>query len=454
MGLIKALTGSVGSMFGDQWKEYFYCEAISSDTLVVKGVKRTSSRSSNTKGTDNVISNGSGIVVADGQCMLIVDQGKVVDLCSEPGLYTFDKSSEPSIFSSGLGKGIIDSFKTIGRRFAYGADAATDQRVYYFNTKEITDNKFGTQNPVPFRAVDSKIGLDLDVSIRCAGIYSYRVTDPLKFYANVCGNISSDFKRSEIDSQLKAEFVSALQPSFGRLSQLELRPNQIPLHTTELENALNDSLSQKWGGMRGIEVSSVAIISLTLPDEDADMIKKIQKAAILRDPLMAAASMTEAHNTAIQNAASNSAGAMNGFVGMGMAGSMSGMGGAGNIQSLYQMGMNRSQMGAGQNQASMNQNQGRFGGQFAGQPQSGFSQPQFTQPQPAQPQPMQSQPAQSGWKCSCGTVNSGKFCTECGSRRPPQEFRCDKCGWKPSDPANVPKFCPNCGDRFDEYDIV
>ena len=437
MGLIKALVGSASSMLGDQWKEYFYCEAIPSDTIVVKGEKRISGRSSNTKGTDNVISNGSGIAVADGQCMIIVDQGKVVDLCSDPGLYTFDKSSEPSIFSSGLGKGILDSFKTIGKRFTYGGDAASDQRVYYFNTKELTDNKFGTQNPIPFRAVDSKIGLDLDVSIRCAGVYSYRVTDPLKFYANVCGNVSSSFKRGEIDAQLKAEFISALQPAFGRLSQLELRPNQIPLHTADLEKALNESLSQKWGDMRGVEVSSVAIISLTLPDEDADMIKKVQKAAILRDPLMAAASMTEAHNTAIQNAASNAAGAMNGFVGMGMAGNMSGMGGLGGIQSLYQMGAAQGQQAAS--------------GQQYGQQASQAQPQQFQQSAPVQPS---ASATSAGWKCSCGAVNTGKFCPECGSRRPPQEFRCDKCGWKPSDPSKLRKFCPECGDKFDDNDIV
>ena len=480
MGLIKALTGSISSMLGDQWKEYFYCDAIPSDTIAVKGIKRTSGRSSNNKGSDNVISNGSGIAVADGQCMLIVDQGKVVDICAEPGLYTFDKSSEPSIFYGGLGKGIVNSFKTIGKRFTYGGDAGSDQRVYYFNTKEITDNKFGTQNPIPFRAVDHKIGLDLDVSIRCAGVYSYKVTDPMKFYANVCGNFKEDYKRSEIDAQLKAEFISALQPSFGKMSELELRPNQIPAHTAELENALNDSLSQKWGEKRGISVATVAIVSLTLPEEDAEIIKKLQKTAVLRDPLMAAASMTEAHNTAMQGAATNSAGAMTGFLGMGMAMNAGGMNG-GSIQNLYQMGMggngpngpaggagmygNGSSAGMGGQQDGQFGNQNGQGGQFNGQGGQYGQQDSYqqntryaqggasSQTQMSGAQASQAQ-ANNTWTCSCGAVNTGKFCPECGSKRPPREFRCDKCGWKPSNPNKIPKFCPECGDKFDENDIV
>ncbi len=475
MGLIKALSGSAASMLGDQWKEYFYCDSIPNDTIVVKGMKRVSGRSSNRKGSDNVISNGSGIAVADGQCMLIVDQGKVVDICAEPGLYTFDKGSEPSIFYGGLGKGIKESFKTLGRRFTYGGDAGSDQRVYYFNIKELTDNKFGTQNPVPFRAVDSKIGLDLDVSIRCAGVYSYKVSDPMKFYANVCGNVAESYKRSEIDSQLKAEFISALQPAFGRLSALELRPNQIPVHTAELEEALNVSLSQKWADRRGLEVAVVSIVSLTLPEEDAEMIKRVQKTAILRDPLMAAASMTEAHNTAMQNAASNSAGAMTGFLGMGMAANAGGMG-PGSIQNLYQMGYgqgayNQGGFGSqGNNQGTYNQGFGEARGGQNGYSTMDSRGPQHTQnpgvsqgdhsasstgQREADTSHSSSGNASATWKCpACGTENKGKFCSECGAKRPPREFRCDKCGWRPSDPNRIPKFCPECGDRFDDNDAL
>ena len=288
MGLIKAGLGAVGSVLADQWKEFFYCEAMDKEVMVTKGQKRISGRSSNTKGSDNIISNGSGIAVADGQCMIIVDQGRVAEVCAEPGEFTYDASTEPSIFAGSLGQSILDTFKAIGKRFAYGGDTGKDQRVYYFHTKELIDNKFGTPNPIPFRVVDSKIGLDIDVSVRCSGVYSYKIANPILFYTNVCGNVEQEYTRDEIDSQLKTEFISALQPAFGRLSDLELRPNQIISHNTELEEAMNVALSAKWGELRGLQVVSIALGSVTLPEEDAEMIKQAQRTAIMRDPTMAA----------------------------------------------------------------------------------------------------------------------------------------------------------------------
>ena len=284
MGLIKAGIGALGGTLADQWKEFFYCESMPKEVLVTKGQKQISGRSSNTKGNDNIISNGSGIAVADGQCMIIVEQGKIVEVCAEPGEFTYDTSTEPSIFAGNLGESIKQTFMTLGKRFTYGGDTGKDQRVYYFNTKELIDNKFGTPNPIPFRVVDSKIGLDLDVSVRCSGVYSYKIADPLLFYANVCGNVEQEYCREELDSQLKTEFVSALQPAFGRLSDLELRPNQIVTHNTELENAMNTALSEKWGKLRGLKVVSIALGSVTLPEEDAEMIKQAQRTAIMRDP--------------------------------------------------------------------------------------------------------------------------------------------------------------------------
>jgi len=334
MGLIKAGLGALGSTLADQWKEFFYCESIDKDVLVTKGVKRISGLSSNTKASDNIISNGSGIAVADGQCMIIVEQGKVVDVCAEPGEYTYDSSTEPSIFAGSLGQSIIDTFKTIGKRFTYGGDTGKDQRVYYFNTKELMDNKFGTPNPIPFRVVDSKIGLDIDVSIRCSGVYSYKISNPILFYTNVCGNVEAEYTRSEIDTQLKTEFISALQPAFGKLSELELRPNQIVTHNTDLENAMNEALTAKWAELRGLTVVSVALGSVTLPEEDADMIKEAQRVAIMRDPTMAAATLVGAQADAMKTAAGNQAGAMTGFMGMGMAMNAGGM----NAQNLYAMG--------------------------------------------------------------------------------------------------------------------
>ena len=401
MGLLKAGIGSVGGVLADQWKEYFYCDSMDANVLAVKGQKRTSKRSSNTKGNENIISTGSVVAVNEGQCMMIVEQGKIVEVCAEPGEFIYDASTEPTIFAGNLGKSILETFKVMGKRFTFGGEAPKDQRVYYFNTKELIDNKFGTPNPVPFRVVDHKIGLDVDVSLRCSGVYSYRIADPLLFYGKVCGNISDVYTRSQLDTQLKTEFISALQPAFAQMSELELRPNQIVAHTTQLEEAMNNVLSKKWGELRGLEVVSIALGSLTLPEEDAEMIKQAQRTAMLKDPTMAAATLAGAQADAMKAAASNTAGAMTGFMGMGFAQQNGGI----NAQQLFAMGQQKS---APQQQAN-------------------------------------------AWTCTCGNVNTGKFCPECGSKKP--HYRCNKCGWEPADPTKPPKFCPECGDRFNDDDL-
>ena len=464
MGLIKAGIGALGGTLADQWKEFFYCEAMDKDVLVTKGQKRITGRSSNTKGSDNIISNGSGIAVADGQCMIIVEQGKIVEVCAEPGQFTYDTSTEPSIFSGKLGESLKETFKTIGKRFTYGGDTGKDQRVYYFNTKELIDNKFGTPNPVPFRVVDSKIGLDIDVSVRCSGVYSYKIADPLLFYTNVCGNVSGEYRRSELDGQLKTEFISAMQPAFGKLSDLELRPNQIVSHTTELENAMNDALSAKWGQLRGLQVVSIALGSVTLPEEDAELIKQAQRTAIMRDPTMAAATLVGAQADAMKTAAGNSAGAMTGFMGMGMA---MNAGGGMNAQNLFAMGQQQQQAAPA---PAANGWKCACGATVAGKfcPECGAKKPE---PQAANgwkcacgatatgkfcPECGAKKPADEGWTCSCGAVNKGKFCAECGSRKPAgvPQYKCDKCGWEPEKGTNPPRFCPECGDPFDAGDII
>ncbi len=436
MGLIKAITGAVGGTLADQWKEFFYCDALDKNVLVTKGQKRVSGRSSNTKGNDNIISNGSGIAVADGQCMIIVEQGKVVDLCAEPGEYTYDKSSEPSIFTGSLGKSVLDTFKTIGKRFTFGGDTAKDQRVYYFNTKEIIDNKFGTPNPILFRFVDSKIGLDVDMSVRCSGVYSYVISDPLLFYTNVCGNVESEYTRDEIEGQLKTEFVSALSPALGKLSELELRPNQIPSHTTELESALNDALSEKWGTLRGLKVKSVALNPISLSKEDEDLIKTAQKGAMFANTRMAAAQMASAQADAMRAAASNENGAVNGFMGMGMVGGM-----GNNVGNLFTQA--QAEENAAAAKAKISAPVGDTWKCACGNVASGKFCTECGAKRP-----------EDGWKCSCGNVNKGKFCPNCGAKKPEGAplYRCDKCGWEPEDPAHPPKFCPECGDIFDDND--
>ena len=437
MGLIKAGIGALGGTLADQWKEFFYCEAMPKEVLVTKGQKRVSGRSSNTKASDNIISSGSGIAVADGQCMIIVEQGKVVEVCAEPGEFTYDASTEPSIFSGSLGNSIKETFKTIGKRFTYGGDTGKDQRVYYFNTKELIDNKFGTPNPIPFRVVDTKIGLDVDVSVRCSGVYSYKIADPLLFYTNVCGNVEREYTRDELDGQLKTEFISALQPAFGRLSDLEMRPNQIVSHNTELEEAMNTALSAKWGELRGLKVVSIALGSVTLPDEDAEMIKQAQRTAIMRDPTMAAATLVGAQADAMKAAAANENGAMTGFMGMGMA---MNAGGGMNAQNLFAMGQQNQQAQQAAPAPAASGWKCACGATATGNfcPECGAKKPADA----------------DGWTCSCGAVNKGKFCQNCGAKKPDGAplYRCDKCGWEPEDPKNPPKFCPECGDPFDEND--
>ena len=459
MGLIKALTGATGGTLGDQWREFFYCDALSSDTLVAKGQKRVSRRSSNKKGEENIISNGSVIAVNEGQCMIIVEQGKVVELCAEAGEFTYDSSTEPSIFYGGLGKGVADSFKTIGKRFTFGGDTAKDQRVYYFNTKEIMGNKYGTPSPVPFRVVDANIGLDLDISIRCHGEYSYKITNPILFYTNVCGNVNRTFDREDIDGQLRTEFMTALQPAFAKISAMGIRYSALPGHTMEVTEALNDVLSEKWTKMRGISVFSIGINSVKASDEDEAMIKELQRNATYRNPTMAAATLVGAQAQAMQDAAKNQGGAMMGFAGLNMA-----MGaGAGNAQNLYAMGAAQTANTVKKDAwkcACGAENTGKFcmecgakkpeekkGWKCAcGAVNTGKFCMECGAKKPEE---------KIGWTCSCGQVNKGKFCMECGAKKPADAplYRCDKCGWEPEDPHHPPKFCMECGDPFTEDDI-
>ena len=438
MGLIKAGIGAVGSALADQWKEFFYCDALDMDTLVVKGSKRVGSRSSNTKGSDNVISNGSGIAVADGQCMIIVEQGKVVEVCAEPGEYTYDTSTEPSIFAGSFGESLVSTFKAIGKRFTYGGDTGKDQRVYYFNTKEIMDNKFGTPSPIIFEVTNKRIGMSRTVNVRCNGVYSYVISNPLLFYTKVCGNVERAFTRDRIDSQMKTEFISALQPAFGALAELELRPAQLPAKVGELKKAMNDALKLEWVESRGISVEKIALNPITLNDEDMKKIQDMEDSATMGgNPYMMAGRMTNATANAMETAAANEAGAMNGFIGMGMAGGAMG-GGFNAAQQFYTM---------GQQQQAQRPSAAADGWRCAcGNVSTGKFCPECGSPKPAD----------EGWKCTCGAVNKGKFCPECGTRKPTgiPQYKCDKCGWQPADPTKAPRFCPECGDPFDNGDLI
>jgi membrane protease subunit (stomatin/prohibitin family) len=445
MGLIRALAGAVSNTLKDQWLEYFYCESIPSDVLMVKG-KHMNKKGGN-KGNDNVITNGSTIVVADGQCMIIVEQGRIMEICAEPGAYTYDIGSQPSVFSGKFGAGLVASFKQFWDDFKHGGEKAVDQRVYYFNTKDIMGNRFGTQNPVPFRVVDNNIGLDIDVTVRCNGEYMFTIEDPILFYSKIAGNVADEFRLSDspLQQQMKSEFLDALQPAFAKISELGVRPSALPGKTVELKDAMNVALKDDWIANRGIKLSKITINSVTIPKEDEQMIKQAQLAAINRNPNMAAATMVTAQAQAMQDAAKNTNGAMNAFMGMGMAQNAGGV----NAAQLFAMGQQQAPAPAPVPAPAAPAPAAPAADSWTcscGQVNTSKFCMSCGSPKPA--------PA-AGWTCSCGTVNQGKFCMNCGSKKPADAplYRCDKCGWTPEDPKNPPKFCPECGDVFDDSDI-
>ena len=441
MGLIKAIVGAAGGVLADQWRDYFYCESMDADVLVAKGEKRAGNRSSNKKGDENIISNGSIINVNDGQCMVIVESGKVTEVCAEPGEFVYDSSTEPSIFYGSLGENIKKSFSEIGKRFTFGGGTAKDQRVYFFNTKEIMGNKYGTPSPVPFRIMDTAIGFPLDIKIGCHGEYSYRITNPVLFYTNVCANVENEFLRQEIDGQLKSELLTALQPALFKISQNNIYYAAIPAYTMQLADELNELLSNKWRDRRGVEIVEFGVSSVNATPEDEERISEYQRGSALgRDPSMAAGHIAGATASAMTKAAENPGGAAMGFMGVGMAGNM----GTANLQGLYGMGGpnpahnpapmddSASMKNAWKCECGKEGNGGRFCSECG-----------------------KERPMDKSWTCSCGAKNQGKFCSECGEKKPADAplYKCDVCGFEPEDPYNPPKFCPECGDRFDEKDI-
>ena len=443
MGLLQAGVGALGGVLADQWREYFYCDSLDADVLVAKGQKKTSDkgRSSNTKGESNVITNGSIIAVNEGQCAIIVEDGAIVDICAKPGEFVYETDKEPSILYGDLQESVKATFENMAKRFTFGGDTGKDQRIYYFNTKEIIGNKYGTASPVPFRVVDQNAGFDLDISVRCNGEYSYKIVDPILFYKNVCGNVEDTYKRSEIDSQLKSELLGALQPAFARISEMGIRYSAVPGHTVEVADALNEVLSPKWANLRGITIVSFGVNSITASEEDEALIKNMQTASALNRAGTTNSYMAVQTGSAMNTAAANTAGAMTGFMGMGMA---SGMGaGAANAfggqpaqpqANAYPVAADG---GFGAGAAAMNNMQQQAAAQGQGQNQTQAMQDQIAQQQAA------AAAAAAGWLCSCGAVSTGKFCPNCGSAKPEapaqQSWTCT-CGTE-----NEGNFCKNCG---------
>ena len=440
MGLIRAGLNAAGGVLADQWKEFFTCDAMSEGVLALKGRKSGGRRSINNKGSDNIITSGSVILVADGQCMMIVDQGKIVEFAAEPGEYTYDASSSPSVFNGNFGDSLGKSINEFGKRFTVGAEPSKDQRIYYFNTKEITGNKYGTPSPIPFRVVDNNVGLDMDVRLRCFGVFSYRICDPVLFYKHVCGNISEPYTRSRLDEQLRSELLGALGMAFGRISEMGIRYSALQMHTMELADTLNDILSKKWRDKRGLEIVDIGISSMTPLDEDVARVQQYQSATAFRTPQMAAQQLARSQDQSMRDAANNAGGAALGFMGMNMAQQAGGNAAA----QFYQMA--QQQQAAAPAPAAPAAPAGGWKCPSCGATATGkFCTECGTK-----------KPADEGWQCACGAVNKGKFCPECGAKKPAgvPQYRCDKCGWEPPKGTKPPKFCPECGDPFDDGDIV
>ena len=440
MGLIRAGLNAAGGVLADQWKEFFTCDAMSEGVLALKGKKSGGRRSVNSKGSDNIITTGSVILVADGQCMMIVDQGKIVEFAAEPGEYTYDASTSPSVFSGSFGDSLGKSINEFGKRFTFGGEPAKDQRIYYFNTKEITGNKYGTPSPIPFRVVDNNVGLDMDVRLRCFGVFSYRICDPVLFYKHVCGNISEPYTRSRLDEQLRSELLGALGMAFGRISEMGIRYSALQMHTMELADTLNDILSKKWRDKRGLEIVDIGISSVTPLDEDVAQVQQYQSATAFRTPQMAAQQLARSQDQSMRDAANNAGGAALGFMGMNMAQQTGGNAAA----QFYQMA--QQQQAAAPAPAAPAAPAGGWKCPSCGATATGKFCPECGA----------KKPADEGWTCACGSVNKGKFCPECGAKKPAgvPQYRCDKCGWEPPKGTKPPKFCPECGDPFDDGDIV
>ena len=445
MGLIKAIIGSAIGTIADEWLEYIYCDSMPGDVLMKKGQARVGAYSGNTGGDSNIISDGSKIAINEGQCMLIVENGRIVDFSSEPGGYIYNTGTEPSMFDNSE-YGLRDSFQKMGKRFMSGGQAMNDQRVYFINKKEIMDNRIGA-GKIPFR--DGEFNLTL--MLKAFGTYSFRIVDPIVFYTNVCANVSDEFLKESIEKQLRAELQSALLPVLGSLAAQRIRYDEIPLKTDEIVKGLNAQLGDAWRAKRGLAIDTLVINNVVPDDSSIQKIRELQESSIYANQTsMLGARIGAAQANAMQDAANNSNGAMTGFMGMNMA-----MGGGGiNANALLQ-------------------------------PQQGYSNQQQMQDAPTQ-QPVQ-QTVVIGqsmepnyWTCSCGAKNALLYCQECGKKKPdmpkpwkcecgqentkkfcgacgrpkPKRYICDKCGYELDPAAKPPKFCPQCGDPIDEADEV
>lgn len=390
MGLISAAVSSVSGVLSDSWKEVIEPDDMSDSTLLVKGV--AVKKGSNKKGNDNYVSNGSVIHVYPNTLMLLMDGGKIVDYSAQEGYYEVNNSSAPSIFNGEL----KDSVKETWKRFQFGGVPSQKQYVYYINTAEIKGIKFGTRNPVNY--FDNFYNAEL--FLRAHGSYSIKITDPIKFFTEFAPKGTDRIEIKDLSEQLFNEFMDALQSAINQMSVDGVRISAITSKSRELSKYMADVLDADWNDLRGIEVCSVGLASISYDDESKALINMRNKGAMMSDPTIREGFVQSSVAQGMQAAGSNTSGAANAFMGMGM-----GMNAAGGFMSA-----------ASQTNAA-----------------------QMAQQQAAQQAAQQNQAA-NGWKCSCGTVNTGNFCSGCGSKKPENTSWTCSCGT-----TNTGRFCSNCG---------
>lgn len=363
MGIFKAAAGSLGGVMADQWLEMYYCDSMPQEVLAQRGQKRVSENSANTKGSENVISDGSLIVVNEGQCALVVELGKIIGVYDTAGENTFHSKRTGSIFS---GAGIKGIGKQTAERIGFGGEVAIHQFVMYLDTKEHFGNRFSLA--VPLSVTDKNTGFEYFATVNMAGVFSYRITHPEVFYKNICGNSTGTVYHTLVQPQLEAEFKTAATVALDKICGNGVEPTDLAASTGEICDAIQEAMTEKWVSLRGFTVTSVAMDTIGIQEEDLRAFQTIQRAKMLTDPAMAAATLTAAQADAMRAAASNPNGA--GFIGMA---------------------------------AVIN---------------TGTPQPASTTPKPANMFLQKDTNKPSLWRCQCGSMNTTNFCEKCGAKRP------------------------------------
>ncbi|MBQ8858275.1 MAG: SPFH domain-containing protein [Clostridia bacterium] len=424
MGLIRAITSAVGTVAADQWREFFTCDSLSNDVLIAKGVMKTEGRGffRRNKGTTDIITNGSVINVNEGQVALIVDNGKIVEFCAETGMFKWDSSSEPSLFGGDFFKGMVDSFKKIGYRFTFGGDAGAEQRVYYVNVKEIIGNKFGTTTPMAYDDPYYKTAL----YIRYFGQYSFKIVDPVHFFAAIAGNVTDTYTREDLVSTCTDEFMTALDTALAMCAADGTKFSQLPTKQREIARYMSKTLDDEWRAGRGLEVVSVALAKVTPDERSRERIEEFDSNMMHADPTAMTGGLAYAQMQAMKDAAKNSGGAMQGFMGVGMAANA--MGGAATQSNLIDNAQ-RLKEEREQTAAKGGHTCPACGAHFEGKfcPECG-----------------EKYVAEDAWVCpTCGKECNGKFCADCGAKKP-EGYTC-ACGYESDAPF---KFCPECGKKY------